>query len=232
MFQSALQRIIVLTIIFGKSLWESIDIFANYVIDQFHFFGVGKSSFDISWWLISAYIIVHLIAGVLVGIFSSKIPGWVNEEMASGKDFSISINNQIKLDSIKRKRKRKGFLKPGSILIILLAASIVVLTYVFPQFEDSQGKMAIVMIVRSIVIMLIWYTIAGPLLRKLYNRYLSRKKNKYTVEVEQSVRIMPLLKAMVIHSWSTSKSQPGLKRFKRFITLLIVFLFTVDLPVE
>jgi hypothetical protein len=92
--------------------------------------------------------------------------------------------------------------------------------------------MAIVMIVRSIIIMLLWYTIAGPLLRKLYNRYLSKKKNKYTLEVEQSVRIMPLLKAIVVQSWNTSKSQPGLKRFKRFITLLIVFLFTIELPVE
>lgn len=232
MLQSALQRIIVLTIIFGNNLWESIDIFGNYVIDQFHFFGIDKSNLDISIWLISTYILIHLIAGVLVGIYSAKIPGWVKEEMESGKDYSVSVNDQLQLESEKRKRKKKRFLKPSGVLIILLAASIVVLTYVFPQFEDSQGKMAIVMIVRSFIIMLFWYAIVGPILRKVYHRYLSKKKSKYTVEVEQSVRIMPLLKVMVVHSWNASKNLPGLKRFKRFITLLIVSLFTIEISGE
>jgi MFS family permease len=232
MLQSALQRIIVLTIIFGKSLWESIDIFGNYVIDQFHFFNIDQSNIDISMWLISIYILIHLIAGVFVGIYSARIPGWVKEEMESGKDFSISINDYIELKSKHRKRKKKWFLKPSGIFIILLALSIVVLTYVFPQFEDSQGKMAIVMIVRSIVIMLFWYIVVGPLLRKMYNRYLSKKKSKYAIEVEQSIRFMPMLKELVVYCWKISKNQPGLKRYKYFITLLIVSLFTVKLPVE
>jgi len=88
------------------------------------------------------------------------------------------------------------------------------------------------MIVRSIIIMFLWYAIAGPFLRKIYYRYLSNKKGKYTKEVEQSVRIMPMLKVMVVNSWSASKEYPGLHKLKRFITLLIFTLFTVELPKE
>jgi len=232
MLQSALQRIIVLTIIFGKNLWESIDIFGNYVIGQVSFAGFNDSHLNISLWLIGGYIIIHLIAGVFVGIFSAKIPGWVEEEMENNRDIPISINEQLQVKSKSQKKRRKWFLKPSGVIVILLAVSIIVLTYVFPQFEDSQGKMAIVMIVRSMIIMFLWYTIAGPLLRKVYYRYLAKKKSKYSEEVEQSVRIMPLLKTMVVYSWTLSKNYPGLSKFKHFITILIVSLFTVEIPGE
>lgn len=232
MFQSALQRIIVLTIIFGKNLWDSIDIFGNYLVDQMTFLNLNNADLNFSLWLILGYIIIHLIAGILVGIFSSKIPGWVNNEMKENHDFSSVITNKIKEQSKSNRRRKNRFLRPGSIAIIMLALFIIILTYVFPQFNDSQGKMAIIMIVRSFVIMLLWYTIAGPLLRKIYYRYLANKKSKYTKEVEQSVRIMPLLKVMVVNSWAASKNYPGLSKFKRFITLLIVTLFTVEIPQE
>ena len=232
MLQSALQRIITLTIIFGKSLWESIDIFGNYLLKQMRFIQIDQDYLNFSLWLITGYILIHLIAGVLVGIFSAKIPGWVEEELDNNQDVSVIINEQLQVKSNSKKKKRKWFLKPSGVFIILLAVSIIVLTYVFPQFEDSQGKMAIVMIVRSMVIMFLWYTIAGPLLRKVYYRYLTQKKSKYSAEVEQTVRIMPLLKIMVVHSWTNSKDFPGFFKFKRFITILIVSLFTVDIPEE
>lgn len=232
MLQSALQRIIVLTIIFGKNLWDSIDIFGNYLIEQITFLDPYLSDLNISSWLIFTYVTIHLIAGILIGLFSAKIPKWVNEEMEINQTFSAVITTQIKEQTrIKRKSKYR-FVKPGSIAIVLLALSIIILTYVFPQFNDSQGKMAIVMIVRSIVIMFIWYAIAGPFLRKMYYKYLGTKKNKYTLEVEQSVRIMPFLRVMVVNSWLASKKYPGLSKFKRFITLLIVTLFTVEIPQE
>lgn len=232
MFQSALQRIIVLTIIFGNNLWESIDIFGNYLIDQITFMDLNNGNLNISLWLISGYIIIHLVAGVLVGIFSAKIPRWVKDEMDGNHDFSEIITNKIQEHSKSNRKRKNRFLRPGSIAVVLLALSIIILTYVFPQFNDSQGKMAIIMIVRSIVIMFLWYAIAGPLLRKIYYRYLTNKKSKYTKEVEQSVRIMPMLKIMVVNSWSASKEYPGLHKFKRFITLLIFTLFTVELPQE
>ena len=232
MLQSAIQRIIILTIIFGKNLWESIDIFGNYVISQISFAGFDDSHLNISYWLIGGYILIHLIAGILVGIFSAKIPGWVEERMKSNQELSLTINEQLLVKSKSRKKRRKWFIKPSGIIVILLAISIIVLTYVFPQFEDSQGKMAIVMIVRSMIIMFLWYTIAGPLLRKVYYRYLSKKKSKYSAEVDQSIRIMPLLKTMVVFSWTASKNYPGLSKFKHFITILIVSLFTVEIPGE
>ena len=232
MFQSALQRIIVLTIIFGKNLWDSIDIFGNYLVDQISFLDLKSNQLNFSLWLIFGYVIIHLLAGVLIGIFSTKIPGWVKEEMDINKDFSAVIVDQNQEQSKSNTRRKNRFLKPGSIAIILLALSIIILTYVFPQFNNSQGRMAIIMIVRSVVIMFLWYAVAGPLLRKIYYRYLANKKSKYTEEVEQSVRIMPLLKVMVVNSWSASKKYTGLYKFKRFITLLIVSLFTVELPQE
>ena len=232
MLQSALQRIIVLTIIFGVNLWESINIFGNYLLEQAGILDKGQTTWDISLWLILGYIIIHLIAGVLVGIYAARIPGWVKEEELKQKEFTLEVTRRFTENRKKEKRKKKRWLKPGSIAIILLAAAIMVLSYVFPELESSSGRKAVIMIIRSTLIMLLWYTFAGPLLRRLYNRSLARKKYKYSKEVEQSIQLMPALKVIVADSWGETRNLKGLPRVRKFITLVILALFTVRFPEE
>ena len=40
LLQSALQKIVILTIVYGNSLWESIDVFVNFILDQMPFLSI------------------------------------------------------------------------------------------------------------------------------------------------------------------------------------------------
>ena len=66
LLESAMQRILVLTIIYGNDLWK--------VINDFIYSFGGQPGTDYSFFLISWYILVHLIAGVLVGIWAGFLP--------------------------------------------------------------------------------------------------------------------------------------------------------------
>lgn len=228
LLQSALQRILVLTVIFGMNLWESINIFGNYVLEQFSFLPFELNQIDFSFWLVLVYVFIHVFFGGLIGFFASRIPAWVEEESTKNKDYTFELNSEIKA-RIGKKRKGKKWLKPSGIIILLLATAIVILSYVFPEFSASQGQKAIIMIVRSVVIMLIWYLILGPFFRKLYFKYLKSKEGKYASEIDASLAFMPVLRTIVARSWSASSSYSGYKRLKRFSVLLIFTLFTVEI---
>ena len=58
LLQSSLQKIVLLTFVFGNVLWESIDIFGNFVINQMSFLPVVSEDINFSYWMISIYILI------------------------------------------------------------------------------------------------------------------------------------------------------------------------------
>jgi len=230
MLQSSLQRIIVLTLIFGKNLWDSIDIFGNYLWELIPVVADKNSPINFSLWLIAIYVIIHVVAGVLIGIFSARIPDWIEREEKGYEGFTASVSAHLLQDGQKKRKKRKMFIRPGTIAIILLAAIIVILSYAMPDIDSSAGKQAIIMVVRSTLIMVIWYLFAGPLMRKVYYRFLIKKKYKYVDEVEQTIQIMPHLRVIVVESWNNAKQYKNIKRLRHFISILMLAVFTVEIP--
>ena len=73
LLQSGTQKIVVLTIVFGNNLWESINIFTNFIIQKFHISDPSSGIHNISFWIITGYLLLHGIVGVLIGILASKI---------------------------------------------------------------------------------------------------------------------------------------------------------------
>ena len=72
------------------------------------------------------------------------------------------------------------------------------------------------MILRSIGIMVVWYTLLGPLLLKAARKFLGRKRNIYTEEVDNTLRLLPMMRYIVYKAWIDSGKLKGLKRFRRF----------------
>ncbi|MBK8555406.1 MAG: hypothetical protein IPL65_06330 [Lewinellaceae bacterium] len=68
--ESALQRILVLTLLFGVGLWAAIDQFTAKLLQQF-----GTSSdWSGSTWLVGTYLGVHLATGSLIGWWAGQLP--------------------------------------------------------------------------------------------------------------------------------------------------------------
>ena len=229
LFLSGVQRIIVVTILYGKNLWESIDLFGNYVLQQLPFITVESANYEISYWLIGSYVGLHLIVGLMIGIFAGTTPVQLSN---IGKECLLILDKKeelYQLGTLKKRKSKFWLKKPSSIGIMILVSSIIILTYVYPQFSETAALKAIIMIARSIFIMLIWYLIAGPFFLKLYKKYINKYGSKYSKEVNFTLEVLPVAKQIVMHCWHFSGNHKNIRRIKYFILATILNMLILEL---
>ncbi len=221
---SSLQKIFFLTLVYGLNLWESIDQFGSYITKQLPFLSEIE---DLSLWIIGIYSGIHIITGFIVGIIAGKLPRWIedNEEIFD-QEFLMEVKIKVK----KGKRKRKPFYKKtSSILIFFMAIMIIILSYVFPHFSESTGVKALIMVVRYIIIMSLWFYFIAPLVIKLYKNIFKKKRGKYSKEIDTTINMLPVLKSAVSYKWKKYGNLSFFKRVKAFIVSIFIFVLKADL---
>lgn len=201
------------------TLWESIDIFVGFVLTQFSINSTMNISF--SYLMLTIYISIHIVGGILFGIIARKIPNWV-------EDFShkIDFDKIIPEDTIEKKdgkRKKKfWYQKTSGIVFIILAIALIIISYTTPAFESNLPVKIITMFIRSIVITILWILLISPYAIKFLQKVLSKKKLEYTSEVENIVNLLPEIRAAIIYSWKESNKKNGLGRIKLFLSYIFV----------
>lgn len=227
---SSMQKIFLLTLVYGTDLWESLNRFGNYISEQFFF--LGKID-NVSFIMIGFYIGFHMLSGFIIGIMASNLPGWIRETHIEINMEKISKIQNSGYKNRKKKRKRKLWIqRPSGILILVLAVVIVILTYIFPYFSKTAGFRAIVMIVRSIIIMSIWFFFISPWFVKFYKKFFKGKENKYSKEVSSAISLLPLFRAIVVYNWRISGGIFFLKRVKQFIVNTFIYILFADIKEE
>ena len=63
MLESALQKLLLMTFIYGKAIWEAFDVFSQSVLSSFHLQLYGTAS----QWAVSIYLGIYVFAGLLIG---------------------------------------------------------------------------------------------------------------------------------------------------------------------
>lgn len=66
LLESALQKLLVMTILFGMPLWKSVDAFIDYVLQKFGLLG-EQSEVQGSQWLIGLYVGLYVVSGLAIG---------------------------------------------------------------------------------------------------------------------------------------------------------------------
>lgn len=216
---SSFQKIIIFTVLFGMTFWESINVFMTFVFKQLSI----TSEFDISfsYLIISIYIFVHILGGILAGIVANKIPSWV-----------VSFSHDINFDKIvptegseKKKTKRKKkfwYQKASGIVFISIALLLILLSYTTTAFDSNLPLKISVMFVRSIAITGVWFILIAPYAMKLLQKILNKKRSDYTDEIENIVNLLPEMRAAVKYSWNESNKKSGLGRIKLFLSYIFV----------
>lgn len=216
---SAFQKIIVITILFGYTIWESIDVFSNYVINIF--ISTENVSIAFSYFLIGLYIFIHLTGGIIAGITAGRIPKWMNNFSGEIEYDKIVPADEIKKRAGKWKRK-PWFQKRSGIFLIVMAIILVALSYLGNGSESNLPLNILIMFIRSIVITLLWFVFISPIATKFLQKFLNNKKSAYSGEVENILNLLPEMKAIVKYSWERSNDKRGLGRFKLFASYLFV----------
>jgi len=216
---SSFQKVIVFTVLFGMTFWESIDIFVEFVLKQLSISANLDISF--SYLIIAIYVITHIGGGIFAGITAINIPKWVRN-FAHEIDYSMIIPNESVEKKSKKRKQKFWYQKSSGIIFIILAVLLVILSYTTSAFDSNLPLKIAIMFVRSVVITSLWFLIIAPYAMKFVQNILSKKKSEYSIEVENIINLLPEMKAAVQYSWKESKNKNCLNRIKLFLSYLFV----------
>jgi hypothetical protein len=213
---SALQQLLILTILFGKNFWQAVDIFLNKITQSF-----THSPVHYSLYLVLFYLSCYLIVGILGGIFNISI---INKT-AIGNDTSLLLQKikalptpAINIFENKETQNKKWF----KILLGFLMVLLLILSYL-PFISDKFAKFNFAEIfIRGIIIICVWLYFITPLLQYQIKKWLHKYKVRNSNTIQQIMILFPAIKLIIQQSWLVSKQNK--LRVKNFIynTVLLI----------
>jgi hypothetical protein len=222
LLESALQKILVLTILFGKRLWESIDVWGSWVSDQMGSDSFGKASYLI----IGVYIGIYTLAGLLAGLGAYFL---VREVAATWEDnqvrLKLTTEHQLSWKMDKKSKKKSRFLFPLTILGLIIA------TYFLKESDQNTFVQVGILMLRVAGILFLWYRIVAPVLIRIIQRFFKWKATRLGNEVEATLELLPYIAWIVRFSWQETRHLKGLKRTRAFIVLALLNILQFQIEV-
>ncbi len=221
LFFSGIQKIIVLTILFGNTLWESLNIFIKAFSSEL--LNIIHPEINYGYLLIAGYVSLHLVAGVFIGLYAGRLP----QKIKYYRDVLAKNLDQLNDDEISlqiKRKKRSWLLRPTGIFIVIISVGVIILSYTSQGLEENAAMSVTIMLLRAFVLTFIWYAIAAPIARKLFQKFVSKRKSEYSKDLEEIILMFPRFKKIVNFCWKNSKDRKGIARIQYFLSTSFYYL--------
>ena len=211
LFESAIQKFLVMTLIFGKSLWEALDLF---------FQGIAKdlslsSDFSFSFWLIAVYTGIYTLWGMVLGWWAGKLPQQLEvqqmEILQQYEALTISVEEE-QLEKKKNKRFKKLF---GAFFILLFVVGVFLI--------QGAGSKATYAILRTLAALLLLFYLINPLIKWLLQKWAGKKQGNEKAKMQTLLDMLPELRNLIAPAMQLAKQEhKGLAVYRAFVVNLIV----------
>lgn len=165
------------------------------------------------------------MGGIFFGLFAAALPDKLNGWIVKYGDYLSSMRTIQSVQNIeppissRKRRKFKHLIMFGFIILFGI------LTYFDLGIPKNKFSDAVIMLVRSITIIVVWFFAAAPLLKNFIKKYLSKRENRYKTEIENIVDLFPLFRGAFNVSKTIALKQTGIKKISTFISLYLTLLF-------
>ncbi len=217
MVESALQRIVIATIIYGRSLWDAIDSAFNSIVKEFHL----SEDISFSAWIIILYAGVYAFWGLLLGLWMIRLPRQIKEQA-----LSMQENTRFTNDEASALINRKRPLWRKWLVWALVLAFIVT---VFLIGEERIGR-ATYVVLRTIAVVALLVLVINPAFRWLMRRWVRRPGNEHAATFKEVVRVLPELRGYIRPAYTeAAQHRNWFSKFKNFVlTLMVLTLYQQD----
>lgn len=205
LIESAIQQILIATLLFGKSIWIAIDLFVQGVLKDFNL----PTDFSFSTWFVLSYLIIYAGWGIYLGVFSGRLPRKLMlRSVAVEEQYQLLKISAASISSPEKKKKK------GLIVLVLLLLFIVSIFFLEGYFSK-----AIYVVLRTIAILLFVFFVLKPIFLSL----LQKANKKRTAELETILTQLPGLGNLVKPSMQIAgEKNKGIAKYKEFVFVLIV----------
>jgi hypothetical protein len=219
--ESALQKLLVMTILFGMPLWKSINAFIDSVLQKFGLLAEGMSVGGVNW-IVGAYVGGYFLAGVFIGWLAGRLPAEIDAAAqrlsppAPGKDEAPDAPKPAK--PFWKKRQAKWI--AGTLLLLLLI-------YLFVP-GAREGLSPLWLIARVALVIGVWYWLVAPTLMRLMQGFLKKKASAYQEEVDAALGLLPVFRHLARSAWQETGDLRGWRRAREFAVRAVTYalLFT------
>ena len=217
MIFSAFQMVFTLTLVLGNTFWDSINLFGKYVLSLFQISSVFLDHY-LFIIIIGIYFYLHILGAVVTGYIAVRIPDWItnNVNILDLPPIATQPSDALILNP----SKKKSIVKSFKIFLFVFFVFMLLISYSNKEYFSD----ILIMFIRAILIIIIWYFFLSPNVYKLFNRLLNKQKNENSEEVKKVLEFLPEMKIIAQYSWKYSKEQKGLRKLKQFILNISYYL--------
>jgi hypothetical protein len=215
MTESAFQRVLSITLLYGNDFWTAVNTFLKKL--------TGSDQLtDYSFFIILWYVLLHFLAGILVGVWAGFLPQRIQLMGALQKKYSIATNNTS--ITIPERKRKKIFRRILFVTWVLLMA-----IYIQSFFKIGPAllpsAMVLRILIRSVIIVLTWYFLVSPVLKQLLHKWLQRKKQQSADQVQQVLNLLPSTQGLVKRSWQLAAEKRGWGRIILCCKIILANIF-------
>lgn len=208
MVESALQRILIMTLIYGQKIWIAIDAFISGITGS-------ETITRYSYYLAGGYIALHIAAGIAIAVFTSRLIRKVNAEKIH-YDPTLYTISETEPTPARKNRKGMYFILYVILLVLFVQSK------VHPASPWLPSGTVAGLVIRSLVILLSWNLLFSPLISRLMRQWLERRKLKQRTELHAILQLVPTTEQLIRHCWSNSSGHKGLFRINVFLHTVFV----------
>ncbi len=193
LLESALQRILIMTVIYGNDFWVVLNNFFNKLF---------QNSIHANYLKLVAviYTCIHLLVGFLIGVQIGKMPN----KITTWQHNDILLANTA-MPAVTEKKKNNHY--PILLFVIwLFFILLLLLKYINPSIVFVEESVVLKILIRSVIIVISWKLFLSPFLQKKLQQWLLYKKNMWSKDVEAIVELLPWAKTNIIYSWKAVKN--------------------------
>jgi hypothetical protein len=208
MAESALQRIVIATIIYGKSLWTAIDSAFNSIVKEFHL----PTDMSFSLWIIVIYAGVYALWGLMLGMWMIKLP----KQIRARADLIYSYPEALEVPAVQSPKNK--FRKR----LLVMAVVLLFISIVFLLERENIGR-AVYVVLRTIAVVALLIWVVNPAFRWLIARWVRKPGSENAQAFKDVMNFLPEVRSYLQPAYrQAAEKRSWIGKFQAFVLTLIV----------
>lgn len=210
LLESAWQKLLVATLIFGENLWLSLNSFFESLLNDLKI----HSTYSFSFWLIIVYSTIYLLWGILIANYCLKLPKLLAEKTDEMKE-------ELRLEIAKKQEENIQTKKKTNKIISTLI--ILVLMIVLFYWSENNFNKAGYILLRTFTAIAILFWLVRPTFRWLMKIWMQKNNSKNKEKIAKIEEYLPEIRQYLSPAYRCSKrSKNRFKRYQLFLTYILV----------
>ena len=216
LWQGAVQKLVVMSLLYGRSLWDSVDAVGRWILEKM---GRGPGDLSPTGWFLVVYLGYYTLAGLITGWLAGAIPREIAlalERPPAPDPAPGDVPEPIPAPALRRPWWRRTPFKTGLVLAALLAVLFCL------QPGPAGWIRGLRVVARTGLVLAVWLGMVRPLGRALFRRFRRREQGRYGADAARVLAQLPALRQTAAVAWRASGTGGGFRRWKRFLVELVV----------